>query len=75
MTRPPKKDGTRADLKQRTQLDSIDYSKIEFTDEQIDHARRVVAGAGRDAQDTTELLMALGLMPDQGEWYGRDTQE
>lgn len=56
--------GKRPDLAQN-------YERIEFSKEQIEKARRALAGHDdiADADDAHEMMQALGLMPDQNHWY------
>lgn len=70
-----RKDKWLAEKKAR-QVRELDFRRIEFSDEEIDHARRVTAANacldchGRSAvEDTAVLLWHLGLAPEQDGWY------
>lgn len=41
-----------------------------LTDEQIAKARRIIAGNATDTADAVELMMMLGVHPDQEQEYG-----
>lgn len=53
----------------KNHIPSIDYTPIVFSDDKIDHARAVVAGSSKDAEDARLLLEHLGLLPGTEGWY------
>lgn len=66
-----------AEIKKRVQQGELDYSSSKVSQQQVDAARRVVAGSAADADDARSLLEHLGLMPNQDGWYsdGSDAQK
>lgn len=68
------RNGKKADFKERLKLKGateLDFRKILFTDEEVRHARGVVAAGATEAygrtaaEDAQTLMEHLGLMPDQ----------
>lgn len=62
------KDG-KTDLNKRGRTIELPYGMINISLEEIEHAQGVVAANAVDAQDAHELLEALGIMPNQSDWY------
>lgn len=55
-------------MSKENNLRELDYKKIRFSEDEVDHARGVVAANAKDADDARHLLEHLGLMPGQEEW-------
>lgn len=62
----------KTDLNKRGRQSTLDYATIRVSDQDVDHARGVVAASSRDAQDARFLLDNLGLLPCQTDWYKGD---
>jgi hypothetical protein len=55
-----------------TTVPELDFKRIEFDKDEIDHARGVVAANSKDAEDCQDLLDKLGLLPEHeppAGWY------
>lgn len=69
-----KRDGS-TDLNKRGRVPQLNRAPVEFTKEELEKARGVVAASAKDAYDRNQtedagvLLETLGLLPSQTDWY------